>query len=262
MSRSRSSSTSFFRSMLWPASWVGWTATWPSSLTEKYPWPQFLHAVERGRVLRPSRAAAAGARAVAARATAAVAVLRRRCRCSRPGGLPCDGPKQVRCHAPVCRGCCPMSVFPWVSRAVAGCSCSVLIRAIERRRRMFIAFRPKSKKPAAILTGRKRISHRRCRSCTCRARVDPTFRRAVIDSPGGVGTGQSCYAARCIRAHTLGCCWVRQWIAPRPQISSTQSIPMTLRSGQVLLEDRPAPAGRWPCAGRSARAGRRSRSKS
>ncbi len=31
-----------------------------------------------------------------------------------------------------------------------------------------------------------------------------------------------------------GCCWVRQWIAPRPQISTTQSMPMTWWSGSAF----------------------------
>ena len=34
------------------------------------------------------------------------------------------------------------------------------------------------------------------------------------------------------RVYHFGCCWLRQWIAPSPQISSTQSMPMTLCLGR------------------------------
>ena len=40
------------------------------------------------------------------------------------------------------------------------------------------------------------------------------------------GVGRSMFAYL-----TAGCCWVRQWNVPRPQINSRQSIPMTRRSG-------------------------------
>jgi hypothetical protein len=35
---------------------------------------------------------------------------------------------------------------------------------------------------------------------------------------------------------TLGCCWVRQWNVPRPQINSRQSIPMTRRFGKQFCK--------------------------
>src|ERR1700682_6180062 len=37
------------------------------------------------------------------------------------------------------------------------------------------------------------------------------------------------------RIHTTGCCWVRQWKAPRPQINSVQSIGMIRRCGKIFV---------------------------